>query len=280
MSSALNRLNLRPAERRFLVVVGLVLFGVINVLFVWPYFGAWGDSQVRLDKARQKLKAFENQIKEKPKYETGLHELEGENPDVPPEDQVYKLVDTIYAQARQSGVNVTRLERATTKTNGIFIEQTQPINFSAGQDELVRFMYNLGAGDSLIRVRSLTVSPELPARQRLGGRMELVASYKRKESARPPAAASARRTTAATQPAAAKPAGPAAGTNTRTVVLRKPNSPAGTNAPAPASWWSRVKSWFGGSSAAPASTARPAAPSTNAPGKNLPTTNRITAPRK
>ena len=36
-----NSLNLRPSERRLLVIVGLILFVVVNIWFIWPLIG-WG----------------------------------------------------------------------------------------------------------------------------------------------------------------------------------------------------------------------------------------------
>ena len=41
------------------------------------------------------------------------------------------------------------------------------------------FLYNLGSGNSLIRVRDLQLSPDAPARQQLGGTVKLVASYQK-----------------------------------------------------------------------------------------------------
>jgi hypothetical protein len=47
----------------------------------------------------------------------------------------------------------------------------------------VDFLYKLGDGNSLIRVRSLSLRPDAP-RQNLGGNITLIASYQKKPSAR------------------------------------------------------------------------------------------------
>ena len=41
-TSIFDKLNLRPQERRLVVIVGMVLFVLINWWFVWPFFGEWG----------------------------------------------------------------------------------------------------------------------------------------------------------------------------------------------------------------------------------------------
>ena len=39
MKNPFDQLNLRPQERRVLVIVGLIIFVVLNILFVRPLFG-------------------------------------------------------------------------------------------------------------------------------------------------------------------------------------------------------------------------------------------------
>ena len=80
------------------------------------------------------------------------------------------------------------------------------------EKSLVDFLYSLGVGGSLIRVRSMTLSPD-PVRQKLQGSLTLVASYAKKA---PPKIAA---------PVAA----PAAVRATNSGL--KPSSPFKTNAP-------------------------------------------------
>ena len=58
------------------------------------------------------------------------------------------------------------------------MELTQPISVQSGEAQLVDFLYNLGSGNSLIRVRDLTLRPD-PPRQQLSGTVKLVASYQK-----------------------------------------------------------------------------------------------------
>ena len=45
MTNPLDRLNLRPFEKRLVVVVAAVLFVVLNAWFVFPHFSDLADAQ-------------------------------------------------------------------------------------------------------------------------------------------------------------------------------------------------------------------------------------------
>ena len=55
MTNPLDQLNLRPQERRILVVVLFLVFVVLNVMFVRPLFGQFGEMQLELAKAVSKV---------------------------------------------------------------------------------------------------------------------------------------------------------------------------------------------------------------------------------
>jgi hypothetical protein len=275
MMRFLDKLNLRPGERRLVVLVAFTVFIVLNLIFVWPHFGDLALASVKLDKARLDLVKYERKVQQTDLYKTRLQEYEKDNPEVPTEDQGAQFQRAIQQQAAASGVNVTTFSRATTKTNSIFfLEQLQTISVQTTETNLVDFLYNLGAGQSLIRVRELALRPDQP-RFNLGGNITLVASYQKKvpvkgAASTAPAVKPAAETVAPSpKPAAAtpKPAVPAVSkplTNRAPATAVRP--PGGTNAAAASpSAWSKVKGWFGGSSTnAPAATVKPkpAAPKT------------------
>lgn len=261
MSGLLDRLNLRPGERRLVVISALVLFVVLNFVFVFPLFGSWNTANLRMLKAQEKLTRWQTEVKQRAEYERRLKEFEEDNPTVPPEDQLLQFLRVIQNQAALSGVNLVQVSRAQTKTNEFFLEQLQTIQIQADQEQLVNFLYALGSGESLIRVREISLRPDAP-RFSLGGSVKLVASYAKKPGTRgssPPAAkppetaAGPMASGDAPASAAAAPRGPATAFPART------NAPATTvaaNASAPAaklSTWEKVKGWFG------------SAPATNAP---------------
>lgn len=178
MKSGFDRLNLRPFERRLVVVVGTVVFLVLNVVFVWPHFSDRGKAIDDLNSKRKLLDKFEKAIAEKPGLLAKVKALESEAEPVPPEDQALQFRTAIQMQASQSGVNWSAGSPQITRTNQFFIEQSQTISVVAAEPPLLDFLYSLGAGGSAIRVRGLSLSPDAP-RQQLAGNATLVASYQK-----------------------------------------------------------------------------------------------------
>jgi hypothetical protein len=201
--------RLSSMERRFVVGVFVVVFVLLNAMFVWPRFSDWGRMQDRLDKARHTTKVFETEIAEKPKYEKQVRTMESEGLAVPPEDQSIDFLRTIQSQAAQSGVTLLGNARQASRTNQFFLEQTQGISVQSGEQQLVDFLYNLGSGNSLIRVRALSLRPA-PPRQQLAANITLVASYQKKPASRAVAAPAAAATPRPVEKETRKPATPTA----------------------------------------------------------------------
>jgi len=182
--------HLRPMERRLAVGVLVILIIVLNAWLIWPHFHDWGNLRGRLDGARQKLALYQNTIAQKSDYESKLKSIEGQGDYVPPEDQAINFIRTIQAQAAESGVGINNNSRQTTSTNEFFVEQIQNIGVTATDEQLVNFLYKLGSGASMIRVRDLELQPDNP-RQHLTANIRLVASYQKKPPEKPTAPAPA-----------------------------------------------------------------------------------------
>ena len=194
MTSYLDRLNLRPFEKRLVVGVAAVLFVVFNAWFVFPHFSDLAKAQDRKADALKKLARWQAEVDQIPKYRAAISSL-AEGLEVPAEEMASQFALAIQAQEAQSGVSVTGNSRTTTRTNEFFLELTQSIGVQSGEPQLVDFLYNLGAGSSLIRVRGLTLRPD-QQRQKLSANVTLVASYQKNPPKKPAAAG---------QPAAAEP---------------------------------------------------------------------------
>lgn len=231
MSSAFDKLNLRPGERRLVIAVGIVVFIIINAIFVWPHFGDWTKLKNRRKAAEDTLFKYRQEIDRLPAYQRQFTELEKAGGTVASEEQALKLSSTLYNQAALSGVGInnyveTRQSSGGAKPNQFFEEKGGVLNITAEEKSLVDFLYNLGSGGSLIRVRSMTLNTD-PARQKLQGNLTMVASYQRKA---PPKVAPA-------PASAAKPAAPAAARPTNAAgraaspFARMTNAPAKTNLP-------------------------------------------------
>jgi len=213
MSSYLDKLNLRPGERRLVVGILVVIFIVLNVLLVWPHFGDWAKVRNDLAKAQNDLFLFNKKIaqaKGTNGFEAQLKKLEGEGEAVVAEEQEIQLIRTVQSKVAENKVTVTDYGKvskssSTQNTNEFFEEQSLPITVNTGEKELVDFLLNVGSGSSMIRVRDLDLKPVDQNRYRLQGRITLSANYQKKVVAKPVPAATKPTTTA---PPPMKPAAP------------------------------------------------------------------------
>ncbi len=235
MTSLFDKLNLRPNERRLVIAVVIVVFIILNWIFVWPHFGDWTKLKNRRGAAERTQGQYQQEMQKMPDNQKKFADLEKAGQTVNSEDQAIKLSSTIYNQAALSGVAVnnyveTRQTSVTLKSNQFFDEKGGTVSVTAEEKSLVDFLYNLGLGGSLIRVRSMTISTD-PARQKLQGSLMLVASYARKAPPKiKPVAATPARTNAPNAPTM-KPVSPE--TKTASPFARTSNAPAAlkTNPP-------------------------------------------------
>jgi Tfp pilus assembly protein PilO len=170
--------QLRPLERRLVVGVAVVLLIVLNWAFIWPHFSDWDNLQGRLDDASRKLKNYQAALAQVPALQKQVKTFESQGEFVAPEDQSIDLMRTIQSQAAASGFGIANFSHAMMQTNQFFVEQIQNITVQATEAQLVDFLYKLGSGSSMIRVRDLTMQPD-PPRQRLSADIKLVASYQK-----------------------------------------------------------------------------------------------------
>jgi hypothetical protein len=171
--------QLRPMERRLAVGVIVALLLVANYVFIWPYFGEWGQYDAKILQAQQTLKTYQNTIGRLGVFQQQLKKFENQGEFVAPEDQAINFMRAIQQQSRATQVAIANASRSTTVTNDVFfVEQVQNLTVSATEEQLVDFLYRLGNDPSMIRVRVLEMRPDGP-RQRLNATIQLVATYQR-----------------------------------------------------------------------------------------------------
>lgn len=192
MSSYLDKLNLRPQERRLVVGIFVMVFVVLNIWLVWPRFGDWGRVRGALMKAQDNLSRNNKKIAQATGtngFEAKLKKLEGEGASVVVDEQDIQLIRTVQNQIRESNVTMTGLtplpRTAGQSTNEFFEEQSIKITVNTGEQELVNFLLNIGSGSSMIRVRDLDLKPADQNRYRLQGTITLSANYQKKPVAKP-----------------------------------------------------------------------------------------------
>jgi len=182
MTGFFDKLNLRPAERRLLVVVALAGFVVLNMIFVWPRFGELGRELDATRDARGKIDKYRAEAAKAPALEARLRELEDAGSQVASAEQALALQTTVQTQAAQSGVSIlsydSRGGSGDSRTAEFFQEQTLRVTAMSTDAQLVDFLHKLGTGNSLIRVRDLDVRPD-QGQMRLNYSITLVASYQK-----------------------------------------------------------------------------------------------------
>jgi type II secretory pathway component PulM len=196
LSASFARLS--SLERRFIVIVAVIVFVVINLVFVLPHFSDLGKIKTRFVDANAKLAKYNKEIAQAQFYRTNIVALEGEGAAVPAEDQTVNFLQAIQNQAAQSGLAILANNRQPERTNQFFLERAQALTTQSGEQQLVDFLYNLGAGNSLIRVRALSIRPD-PPHTGLSANTTLIASFQKKPPTRS-APASAIRLTPASKP--------------------------------------------------------------------------------
>src|SRR5262245_46805193 len=98
MTNPLDKLNLRPFEKRLVVGVAVVVFIVVNALFVFPRFSDWCKVQQRMTEARDKLEKWRSIAAQESSIQRQVNELENRGGVVDMEDQVFQFTKTIEDQ--------------------------------------------------------------------------------------------------------------------------------------------------------------------------------------
>lgn len=183
MKSLFDKLNLGALERRIVVGAMLVLFIVVNGMFVWPQFKDWNKVQLEIKKARATLNDFQKEVDQLPKLQKRESDLKGEGgAQLASAEIALALMRVVEPKVRAAGVNVMSYnpgQSLNTSTNSYFEEQTLRISFqNTGDAELLKFMVSLGENNSTIRIRDLTVKPD-PTQMKLMGELTMVASYQK-----------------------------------------------------------------------------------------------------
>ena len=171
--------QLRPFERRLVIGIMVVVFVVLNLVYVEPHFSDWSKFSNRSAEADRKLLLYGRNIAQIPTLQAQVKSLEKQGEFVAFEDQGINFTRTVQSQATQSGVIIVSTQPTHMQTNdAFFVEQVENINALATDQQLVDFLYKLGSDASMIRVRDLELQPDF-SHQHLNANIRLVASYQK-----------------------------------------------------------------------------------------------------
>ena len=193
MKSFVDKLNLKSSELRFLGLVALVVFAMLNVWLVWPHFYEWATAKDEIAKSRKKLKDWQVRIERRPQQEEVLRRLEKQGPTALMEGQAGNLLASIEAHMRMNNI-IDRGKRVfvnqNAPTNQFFEEFAYTVNIAATNEALINFLLDLASPNSMIRVREMKLDRDAATGGTLlAGSLRIVASYAKKPPAPAPAAA-------------------------------------------------------------------------------------------
>jgi|GEM_PF-1611343 len=171
-----SKITLTTGERRLLVLVGLVVFILLNMWLVWPHAGDWKKFKLALKSAKNELEHKRQVVARLPELQTKVKEYEKLNPGL--ESHSLELLRTIQTKATLAKINITSYSPARTVTNEFFVEQLQTITVQGREPQIIEFLYQLGLSEALLRVRGLSLRPDA-TRQYLVGNITIAASYPR-----------------------------------------------------------------------------------------------------
>jgi hypothetical protein len=182
MNGIFDKLGLRPAERRLLVAVGVVLFIVANVYLVWPHFSDWTRLREEISGLETTLTSYQNEQAMLPQYEAKEAALKGQGPKITTAEMGLALIKLVQPKADRAGIKVVQWNPSSggsSANSDFFEEHVLRITFKdTGDEQLLKFLISLGDGDSVVRIRDLTIRPD-SNQMKLSGNVTMVASYQK-----------------------------------------------------------------------------------------------------
>ncbi len=198
MTAWFDRLNLQPQERRMVLAALVVAALLINYWFVWPYFKEYGEIAKSLDETARIRSRYAAETSKTNGYARRLTDLQSRGGQVAGEDAANQLQQTVNKAAATTGIQINSMipstvaaRSATGQTNRFFDDIQVTVSLVSGESELVNFLYELGSGESMVRVRDVSNLRLDPSQTKLQATLTLVASVQKKAAPVPSRMASA-----------------------------------------------------------------------------------------
>ena len=239
MLKLFDRLKLTPTERRLVVGVLVVSFLVVNYWVVWPRFGDLKTVSDEIEATRRKKDIYQREVDRLPTYTATLRKLQAAGSVLPPGEERIQFKSDMERMAREVGLMVPRWgevlpERSGQNTNAFFEAIGITLQGAGGtEQQFVDFLHRVGASNSTIRVKELTLTPgnfdsRSQGKTNLVGNLKLVASVQ-KAATNAPASGGTNAPVPARNPGAAATSTPPAVSRTNAPA----NAAGRTNVPLP-----------------------------------------------
>jgi type II secretory pathway component PulM len=187
MTAWFDRMNLQPQERRMVLGAMVVMALLVNYWFVWPYFQEYSEVSKGLDETQRIQGRYLSETTKTNAYLVKLRDLQSRGGQVASDDAANQLQQTINKAAASAGVQINSMIPSTVsargangQTNQFFDDIQVTVSMVSGEPELVDFLYELGAGDSMVRVRDVSNLRLDPSQTKLQATLTLVASVQKK----------------------------------------------------------------------------------------------------
>ena len=181
MIGALDRIGVRPRERRsvILLLLGFLVVGNVVWLFMGPELFRLQSSLEEFESKNAVLAKLPEQLAQ---LEAEVDTLTKETGEVTDGRKAQKLMEEIESKARRSGLNFTRSrgQAGSSRKNQDFEEAKRAVSFQSGLIDLVEFLKNISEGKSMIRVSNMNIQPTTD-RKELKVDLTFVASYPKGE---------------------------------------------------------------------------------------------------
>ncbi len=181
--------QLKPQERRWLTVIGCIVFITLNYFFIWPQFKQWGVNTRRMKTATDNIALYRAELAHQAEYKRKIALLDAENQNIPEEGQAVHFENFFRDKAVENGVQIQSTSRASTRTDAFTMEQQMTIQVLADEKSLVGFLYSLGSSGSLMRVKAMSLRPLDGNRYQLHADLTIAESYLRNPTSTAPAKA-------------------------------------------------------------------------------------------
>lgn len=190
MTALFDRLNLQPAERRMVLVAMVVMVALLSYWFVWPKWDQYQKIERGLEETGRLKARYLSETTKTNAYAKRLLELQTSGAQLAGDDAANRLQADVNREAASAGVQILSMIPSTvsarvggSQTNQFFDDLQVTVALNAGEPELVAFLYALGSGASMVRVRDVSNLRLDPSQTRLTATITFVASVQKKVAA-------------------------------------------------------------------------------------------------
>lgn len=183
MISFLDKLNVRPEERRY-VLAGIILVFLL-IASLWVVMSAKGQYALLSKKLREiteKTEMWQKVAKNLDQFSQKVEGLKGNAEALGSMEKASEMFQTVRRRATESGLEVTgtQFDTRQRKEDEEFFDQLKmKIDFVSGNRELVLFLDKLTDEMARVRVQDMDLQPDGRDRKRLRGNIKILANYAR-----------------------------------------------------------------------------------------------------